>query len=136
MEPVPEVFETVNWLTNHFKSEALISIDYLRIETIISLVGVLLEYATPYSDLQQCGTFKLFRYTMTSSVDSSSSILSSFTTPMALIQADSLNVMDRVSELLHQFRERLQSAHSQAMCKDFIDVQLSVKDIFMHKLTV
>lgn len=132
-----KVLEALDWLSDQFKRKKMISIENLKVETSIALVGVLLEYVTPYSTLSDGGNFKLYQYKLKSNHDGLvEDMISSFTCPMALFQVKDFDVKERVDQLLHRFRDRLISAQENKLCLKYTHVDLSVEDIYMNKLNL
>lgn len=120
----------------HFKNDTLIKYDNLNEIICVTLVGMLLEYVTPYTNNEEPNICRLYTYFIKTSIGDSSKTLSSFTCPTSLLQANQ-SLIDKVTdELLMKFKERLIKANNLDMCKNYKSIHRSVKDVYMNKLIV
>lgn len=120
----------------HFKNDTLIKYDNLNEIICVTLVGMLLEYVTPYTNNEEPNICRLYTYFIKTSNGDSSKTLSSFTCPTSLLQANQ-SLIDKVTdELLMKFKERLIKANNLDMCKNYKSIHRSVKDVYMNKLIV
>lgn len=120
----------------HFKNDTLIKYDNLDEIICVTLVGMLLEYVTPYTNNEEPNVCRLYTYFIKTSNDDSSKTLSSFTCPISLLQGNQTLIDKLADELLMKFEERLIKANNLNMCRNCSSIHRSIKDVYMNKLIV